>query len=44
MIVLNHGWYFIQKPFIRVALLGRVKDVLKTHVPDQGTDHYDTRS
>ena len=43
MLVLNYGWYFIQKPFIPVALVGRVRDVLKTAVPDQGTDHYDTR-
>ena len=43
MIVLNYGWYFIQKPFIPVALVGRVKDVLNTDVPDRGTDHFDTR-
>ena len=43
MVVLNYGWYFIQKPFIPVALVGRIKDVLKTDIPDRGTDHYDTR-
>lgn len=43
MLILNYGWYFVQKPFIPAALVGRVKDVLKTNVPDQGTDHYDTR-
>jgi two-component system, cell cycle sensor histidine kinase and response regulator CckA len=43
MFVLNYGWYFIQKPFIPAALVGRIRDTLKTDVPDQGTDHYDTR-
>jgi two-component system cell cycle sensor histidine kinase/response regulator CckA len=43
MLVLNHGWHFIQKPFLPVALLGRVTDVLHTKVLDQGTDHFDPR-
>lgn len=44
MVVLNYGWYFIQKPFIPVASVARVRDVLKTDARDQGTDHFDTRS
>jgi DNA-binding NtrC family response regulator len=43
MLVLNHGWHFIQKPFLPTALLGRVTDVLHTKVQDQGTDHFDPR-
>jgi DNA-binding NtrC family response regulator len=43
MLVLNHGWHFIQKPFLPTALLGSVSDVLHTKVPDQGTDHFDPR-
>ena len=43
MLVLNHGWHFIQKPFLPVALLGRVTDALHTEVRDQGTDHFDPR-
>jgi two-component system cell cycle sensor histidine kinase/response regulator CckA len=37
MLVLNHGWYFIGKPFLPSALVGRVTDVLHTKVRDQGT-------
>ena len=43
MLVLNHGWHFIQKPFLPTALRGRVTDVLHTNVRDQGTDHFDPR-
>jgi two-component system, cell cycle sensor histidine kinase and response regulator CckA len=43
MLVLNHGWHFIQKPFLPSALVGRVTDVLHTKVRDQGTDHFDPR-
>jgi two-component system, cell cycle sensor histidine kinase and response regulator CckA len=43
MLVLNHGWHFIQKPFLPTALLGRVTDILHTEVRDQGTDHFDPR-
>lgn len=43
MLVLNHGWHFIQKPFLPAALLGGVTDVLHTTVRDQGTDHFDPR-
>ena len=43
MLVLNHGWHFIQKPFLPSALLDTVIDVLHTKVRDQGTDHFDPR-
>ena len=43
MLVLNYGWYFIKKPFIGAALMGRVNEVLHTELRDQGTDHFDTR-
>jgi two-component system cell cycle sensor histidine kinase/response regulator CckA len=43
MLVLNYGWHFIRKPFLASALLARVNDVLHTDVPEQGTDHFDTR-
>jgi FixJ family two-component response regulator len=41
MLVLNHGWHFIQKPFLPSALVGRVTELLHTKVRDQGTDHFD---
>ena len=43
MLVLNHGWHFIAKPFLASALLARANDVLRSAVPEQGTDHFDTR-
>jgi DNA-binding NtrC family response regulator len=43
MLVLNHGWHFIEKPFLPTALLARVNDILHTNVRDQGTDHFDPR-
>jgi DNA-binding NtrC family response regulator len=43
MLVLNHGWHFIEKPFLPTALLGSVTDVLRSTVRDQGTDHFDPR-
>jgi len=41
MLVLNHGWHFIRKPFLPTALLAGVTDVLSNTVPDQGTDHFE---
>ena len=41
MLILNHGWYFIRKPFVAAALLGKVTDILHTKVRDQGTDRFD---
>jgi DNA-binding NtrC family response regulator len=43
MLVLNHGWHFIRKPFLATALVGRVHEVLRTPICDQGTDHFDPR-
>ena len=43
MLVLNHGWHFIRKPFLATAMVGRVHEVLRTEVCDQGTDHFDPR-
>jgi DNA-binding response OmpR family regulator len=43
MLILNHGWHFIAKPFLASALLARVNDVLHSDVREQGTDHFDTR-
>jgi two-component system cell cycle sensor histidine kinase/response regulator CckA len=43
MLILNYGWYFIQKPFVPTALMGRVNDLLQSEVCEQGTDHFDTR-
>ena len=44
MLVLNHGWHFIAKPFLPTALLARMNDVLHSEMREQGTDHFDTRS
>ncbi len=43
ILVLNHGWHFIAKPFLASALLARANDVLCSAVREQGTDHFDTR-
>lgn len=43
MLFLNHGWHFIQKPFLASSLLVRVNDVLHSDVEEQGEDHFDTR-
>lgn len=43
MLVLNHGWHFIQKPFLPDALLGGIIDLLHTTVRDQSTDRFDSR-
>jgi two-component system, cell cycle sensor histidine kinase and response regulator CckA len=42
MLVLNHGWHFVQKPFVPTALLEKVIEIINTDVPDQGTDHFDS--
>jgi len=44
ILVLNHGWHFIGKPFLATALLTRVNEVLHSEVCEQGTDHFNTRS
>jgi two-component system cell cycle sensor histidine kinase/response regulator CckA len=43
MLVLNYGWHFVQKPFMPLALVGRIKHVLRSKTREQGTDHFDTR-
>jgi two-component system, cell cycle sensor histidine kinase and response regulator CckA len=43
MLILNYGWYFLQKPFLSKALMSKVNDVLHSEARDQGTDHFDTR-
>jgi two-component system cell cycle sensor histidine kinase/response regulator CckA len=42
-LVLNYGWHFVQKPFMPRALVGRVRDVLKSKTHEQSTAHFDTR-
>jgi len=43
MLVLNYGWYFIQKPFVAVQLVAKINEVLDEAMRDQGTDHFDVR-
>lgn len=43
LLILNHGWSFVQKPFVMKVLLERVASALRTPIGDQGTDHFDTR-
>jgi len=43
MLVLNYGWYFIEKPFVAAQLVAKINEVLDEEMRDQGTDHFDTR-
>lgn len=43
LLILNYGWHFIGHPFLAEALVGRIKEVLKSKVSEQGVDHFDTR-
>ena len=43
MLFLNHGWHFIEKPFLPAQLVKRVNEVLHTPESSQGDDHFDTR-
>jgi DNA-binding response OmpR family regulator len=43
LLILNYGWHFIGHPFMAEALVGRIKEVLRSKIPEQGTDHFDTR-
>ena len=43
MLFLNHGWHFIEKPFVATSLIERVKEVLHTPERSQGDDGFDTR-
>jgi two-component system cell cycle sensor histidine kinase/response regulator CckA len=43
VLVLNHGWHFIHKPFVPVQLVAKINEMLDGDTRDQGTDHFDTR-
>ena len=43
MLLLNHGWHFIEKPFLPAALVKRVNEVLHTPERSQGDDGFDNR-
>jgi len=43
VLLLNHGWHFIAKPFQANALLNRVNDALHSQTRAQETDRFDTR-
>jgi two-component system, cell cycle sensor histidine kinase and response regulator CckA len=43
MLVLNYGWYFIEKPFVSAQLVTKINEILQEENRDQGTDHFDTR-
>jgi DNA-binding NtrC family response regulator len=43
LLILNYGWHFIGHPFMAEALVVRIKEVLKSKIHEQGTDHFDTR-
>jgi DNA-binding response OmpR family regulator len=43
LLILNYGWHFIGHPFLAKALVGRIKEVLRSKICEQGTDHFDTR-
>ena len=43
MLFLNHGWHFIEKPFLPAELVERVNEVLHSSERSQGDDHFDTR-
>jgi len=44
MLVLNHGWSFITKPFVPVQLVAKIREVLLEETSDQATDHFDSRA
>ena len=43
MLFLNHGWHFIEKPFLPAQLVARVNEVLHTPERSQGDDGFDNR-
>jgi len=43
LLLLNHGWHFIEKPFLPAALVERVNEVLHTPERSQGDDGFDNR-
>lgn len=40
LLLLNYGWYFMQKHVIAQVLVERINDVLHTPKRDQGTDRF----
>jgi DNA-binding response OmpR family regulator len=44
LLVLNHGWHFIRKPFVPKSLLDAIQAVLNSMTEEQGTDHFDAAS
>ena len=43
LLVLNYGWAFIEKPFVKAKLLNMVNRVLHSPNKSQGSSRYDTR-
>ena len=43
LLVLNHGWHFIEKPFLPYELVAKVTEVLHTPERSQGDDRFDDR-
>ncbi|SPF48788.1 Response regulator receiver protein [Candidatus Sulfopaludibacter sp. SbA4] len=42
LLVLNYGWYYIEKPFIPSVLVSKIKDVLRGETREQAADRFDT--
>lgn len=43
VVLLNHGWRFIEKPLLPAKLVEKVNDILHSSEPSQGDDRFDTR-
>ena len=43
MLLLNHGWHFIEKPYLPSDLVKKVNELLHTPERSQGDDFFDTR-
>jgi DNA-binding NtrC family response regulator len=43
MLVLNYGWAYIEKPFVKEKLLQMIDLVLHSPDKSQGSNQYDTR-
>jgi len=42
LLVLNYGWYYIEKPFVAKVLVSKIKDVLRGETREQSTDRFNT--
>jgi DNA-binding NtrC family response regulator len=42
LLVLNYGWYYIEKPFVPSVLVSKIRDVLRGETREQSTDRFDT--